>query len=124
MNETENMECPVPCEKCGKWFDLHDGSPSNKWFPNIVICEKCGADEQAEIERDEEIEDLKLTIENAECDIKNARERLAELEITDFGNAVLFDDAQIARIRKIAGRFSGRPLNELIVDLCEKGEVY
>lgn len=46
---------PVPCSKCGSWFDLTDGVGSDKWFPNTVICEDCGIVEQEEIERDNEI---------------------------------------------------------------------
>ena len=74
------MECPCPCEKCGEWFDLHDGIRSEKWFPDTVICEDCGRREQEEIERDEEISSLKEQIEEAEYTLKSARARLAELE--------------------------------------------
>jgi len=76
------MEMPTPCEKCGKWFDLNDGLTSNKWFPNIIICERCGNIERAEIERDEEIERLKEEIEDAEYTLKSAKERLAELQVS------------------------------------------
>ena len=25
---TEEMEMPTPCIRCGEWFNLHDGGPS------------------------------------------------------------------------------------------------
>jgi len=31
---TDNMEMPTPCQKCGNLFDLNDGTGSTKWFPN------------------------------------------------------------------------------------------
>lgn len=77
----EEMEMPCPCKKCGKWFDLNDGYGSEKWFPNTVICAKCYSEEEKEIERDEEIEELKLNIEDAVYTITNDRKRLKELGI-------------------------------------------
>lgn len=73
------MEMPTPCQHCGEWFDLNDGHTSNKWYPNTVICSDCETLEEVEIGRDEEIEDLRRVIDNAEFDIKNAEERLTEL---------------------------------------------
>lgn len=78
-DETDDMEMPCPCQKCGNWFDLNDGHGSKKWFPNTVICEDCSQIEDEEIERDEEIEDLLNTISDAEYTIKDAKERLKEL---------------------------------------------
>jgi len=75
------MEMPTPCQKCGGWFELNEGSGSVKWFPNTVICQKCGEEEKAEIERDEEIQDLKNAIDDAEFTIKESRSRLQELGI-------------------------------------------
>lgn len=72
---------PTPCQKCGKWFELNDGAYSEKWFPNTVICQNCGNDEEIEIRRDEEIEDLKNQIDDAEVTIKEARSRLIELGV-------------------------------------------
>lgn len=79
-NADENMEMPVPCQKCGGWFDLHDGCGSEKWFPNTVICESCSRVEEQEIELEDEISELKSEIEDAEYTIKNGKERLVELE--------------------------------------------
>lgn len=78
---SEEMEMPTPCQKCGKWFDLNDGTGSTKWFPNTVICQKCGDEEEKEVERDEEIEDLKNQIDDAEITIKDCRSRLSELGV-------------------------------------------
>jgi hypothetical protein len=47
------MEMPTPCEHCSKIFDLNDGYRSEKWHPDIVICEECHNKEQEEIEQDE-----------------------------------------------------------------------
>ena len=77
----DEFEMPTPCQKCGNIFNLNDGHGSEKWFPNTVICESCGRDEDAEIERDEEIEDLKSQIDDAEFTIKEARIRLGDLGV-------------------------------------------
>lgn len=77
----EEMEMPCPCQKCGEWFDLNDGCRSDKWYPNTVICETCGREEEKEIERDEEIQELKEAINDAEYTIKDSKERLKELGI-------------------------------------------
>lgn len=75
-----NMDMPTPCQKCGGWFDLHDGIGSDKWYPNTVICEDCAKIEQQEIETEEEISELKSEIEDAEYTIKSGKERMEELE--------------------------------------------
>lgn len=77
----EEFEMPTPCPYCGEIFDLNDGVGSTKWFPNTTICSTCGQIEDDEIERDEEIEDLKNQIDDAEFTIKEARNRLSELGI-------------------------------------------
>lgn len=75
------FEMPTPCQNCGNLFDLNDGTVSTKWFPNTVICSKCGDEEQALVERDEEIEDLKNQIDDAVFTIKEARSRLIGLGV-------------------------------------------
>ncbi len=77
----EELEMPTPCQKCGEIFDLNDGTGSIKWFPNTVICQKCGDEEEKEVARDKEIEDLKSQIDDANFTIKEARSRLMELGI-------------------------------------------
>lgn len=74
------MEMPTPCQKCEGIFDLNDGIRSEKWFPKTIICASCGDKERHEIERDEEIEQLNLDIEDAEYTLRTSRERLAELQ--------------------------------------------
>ena len=80
-DDSEEMECPCPCQQCGDWFDLHDGYGSEKWFPNTVICEPCFREEEKEIERDEEIKELKDSIEDAEVTIRESKARLKELGV-------------------------------------------
>lgn len=77
----EELEMPTPCQKCGQIFDLNDGTASVKWFPNTIICEKCGDEEEKEVERDEEIDDLKSQIDDANYTIREARRRLMELGV-------------------------------------------
>lgn len=77
----EEFEMPTPCQKCGEIFDLNDGTGSVKWFPNTLICRTCGEEEEMEIERDEEIEELKQQIDDANSTIKEARSRLALLGV-------------------------------------------
>lgn len=73
------FEMPTPCQKCGSIFELNEGTGSVKWFPNTVICDNCGTEENAEVERDEQIEDLKIRIDDAVQTIKDARSELIEL---------------------------------------------
>ena len=75
-----NMEMPCQCQKCKGWFDLHDGVGSEKWAPGAIICEDCEAIERKEIEIEEEIEELKSEIEDAEYIISSGNARMAELE--------------------------------------------
>lgn len=77
----EESEMPTPCQKCGNWFDLLDGHGSKKWFPNTVICETCFSEEEEEIEKDEEIEDLKDSILDSKAEIREAIKRLRELGV-------------------------------------------
>lgn len=77
----EEMEMPCPCDKCGEWFDLLDGVSSKKWYPNTVICDSCGAEERAEIEKDEEVEDLKNMLSDAFCTVRGAIYSLKKLGV-------------------------------------------
>ena len=79
--DLEEFEMPTPCQSCGEIFDLHDGVASQKWFKNTMICEECGDVESSEIERDEEIEELKELIDEAIFTIKDAKQRLSELGV-------------------------------------------
>jgi hypothetical protein len=88
----EEMDMPTPCLKCGEIFDLHEGCRSNKWYPNNVICFDCSDKEDEEIELDDEIENLKRLIEDAEGAIDDfkqtiqiAKQRLKELGYDEKG---------------------------------------
>ena len=59
------MEMPTPCAHCGEIFDLNDGSASDKWYRDTIICEKCSDKEQKEIEEDERWEDINIEVSNA-----------------------------------------------------------
>lgn len=85
----EEMEMPCPCQHCGEWFDLHDGSGSQKWHEGTVICKMCHREEEKEIERDEEVEELQNEISDAEHTLAHARKRLKELgvEPTPYGQS-------------------------------------
>lgn len=61
----EEMEMPTPCQHCGKIFDLNDGYGSEKWHPNLVICENCHKEEEAEIEEEERWESINIELSNA-----------------------------------------------------------
>ena len=88
----EEMEMPCPCQKCGKWFDLNDGYGSEKWFPNTVVCKTCHREEEKEIERDEEIQDLKQELDDAVYTVNNCKKRLKE-----FGIDVPLPDLNLPR---------------------------
>lgn len=96
----EEMEMPTPCQRCGEIFDLHDGYTSVRWYPNTVICNDCGWIEESEIEKDEEIVDLKLKLENALFDAKSALEELHEI------GAIPCPDMDIEDISKIDKKYS------------------
>ena len=90
MELSEEMDMPTLCQHCGKWFDLNDGHGSEKWYPNTVICPKCGREEETEIERDEEIEDLKDQILNAQYTIVDATMALEKLGV-GYSNGVFMN---------------------------------
>jgi hypothetical protein len=76
------MEMPVQCD-CGKWMELNDSWPSAHQLQvgvNVTACNGCREKEEAENERQEEIEDLQNTIDDAEYTLKVAKERLAVLQ--------------------------------------------
>lgn len=77
-NNYEEMEIPTPCQKCGEWFDLNDGSASEKWFPKTIICPECGEKEQNIIELEQDIEDLQDEIDQATDAISGANETISE----------------------------------------------
>lgn len=72
----EEMEMPTPCQKCNEIFDLQDGTGSEKWFPNTVICQECGDKEQVEMDRDDEIEELKIQLDDAIFTVNDCRKSL------------------------------------------------
>ena len=79
------MEMPTPCERCGDLFDLLDGksSPRNPSFgAGIIICEGCADKEQEEIDREEEIQELKDQVADAEYSLREAKTRLVELGVS------------------------------------------
>lgn len=75
------MEEPTVCINCGDLFELSEGHWSDKWHPDISICKKCSAEEQKENQKDEEIEDLKANLSDAESTIERYRIRLQELGV-------------------------------------------
>lgn len=75
----ENYEMPTPCQKCGETFNLHDGTGSEKWFPNTVICSKCGIIEEEEIEKDQETQEQVDCVQNAIWDLINSGKELNRL---------------------------------------------
>lgn len=83
------MEMPCMCQHCNDIFDLHDGQRSDKWYRGSIICETCAHEEDAEIELEEEIEDLKIELEEAKYTVDEAtqaiyriQKRLDELKVT------------------------------------------
>lgn len=77
----EHMEEPTKCIHCGEWFELSDGYESEKWHPDITICEKCNAEEIKETSKDQEIEDLTANLSDAEDNVKGYRNRLKKLGV-------------------------------------------
>lgn len=80
------LEMPTPCEHCGDIFELNDGYGSEKWHPNIVICEKCYREEEAEIEEDERWENINIDVSNALYELK---EEGAWAKLTDENRALI-----------------------------------
>ena len=71
MDDYEEMGMPTPCQHCGKIFELYDGGISGRRYPNTIICEKCAAQEDAEVEEDERWETINDEISNALYDLEN-----------------------------------------------------
>ena len=65
------MEMPTYCQHCCEIFDLNDGRCSEKWYPNVIICENCWNVEREEIEEGGRWEDINIDISNALYDIEN-----------------------------------------------------
>jgi lysyl-tRNA synthetase class I len=96
MEEFEEYDMPVPCEHCGKLFELNDGYASEKWYPNIVICESCHEQEEKEIEEDDRWEDINIDLSNALYGLdkeENIRARLApdNINLLNKISRLLFD---------------------------------
>lgn len=72
---------PCICEVCNGWFDLDDGLDHPR-KQNIIICEGCAMDIQKEIEKEEDIEELKSQIDDAVITIKDARTELENLGVS------------------------------------------
>lgn len=80
MEYPEEMEMPCRCQRCGEWFDLNDGHTSEKWYPDTVICESCGAIEEQEIELEDEIQDIENSISDAEYTLRELKPELNKLK--------------------------------------------
>jgi hypothetical protein len=91
------MEMPTPCEHCGKIFDLNDGYRSEKWHKNVVICEKCYREEEAEIEEDERWEGINIDVSNALYELK---EDGAWAKLTDENRALIIQLVSHSTIEK------------------------
>jgi lysyl-tRNA synthetase class I len=82
------MEIPTPCQHCGGIFDLNDGTASEKWYPNTIICEACGRLEEAEIEKDDEISEIVEQLDNAYYDVQSGLNTLKDMkffeDMSDF----------------------------------------
>lgn len=91
----EEMDMPTPCQHCGELFDLNDGAPSEKWYPNMAICAKCSTQEDDEIEEDERWETINNEISNALYDLENEENLKSRL-----------DEDNILKILKIAQKLN------------------
>jgi|SRR5882762_2759228 len=100
MENFEEMEMPVPCQKCGEWFDLNDGYGSKKWFPNIVICASCFDDEQKELDLEDEIYNLKNEISELEDAIDEQNSIISDCkqQIDEYENSL---DIAINKLREL-----------------------
>lgn len=72
-------DCPIVCEECGGMLDLYDAVKHPRSDKSIVICEGCADEIEKQIEREEEIEELKTQISDAEDTIRECKKRLSEL---------------------------------------------
>lgn len=81
---------PTPCNNCDMIFDLHDGYRSEKWFPDVTICEDCHDLEEKEIEMDAEIESMEDEISDAKQTLKILEPRLKEFKAkqTSYGELI------------------------------------
>jgi hypothetical protein len=80
MSETpDGMEMPCLCD-CGQWMELNDSyRRETPGADNVTICADCHEKEVADIERQNEIDYLKIALEDAEYTVGETRKRLVEL---------------------------------------------
>jgi hypothetical protein len=98
--DEDGMEMPTPCQKCKRTFDLNDGYGSEKWFPGTVICKSCYNEEAEEIAEDEEIEELKYQISDAEFTIRDSGSRLKLLGEEYFSHEEKFKSQAIKALEE------------------------
>lgn len=75
----DRMEAPCMC-RCGNWFDLDDGC-SDLDNSKTLICQECSDAQEAEAEKQEDIDDLKSSLEDAEWTVKDCKEQLKKLGV-------------------------------------------
>jgi hypothetical protein len=78
IDHSHEDDMPCPCAVCGEWFDLNDGR-HNPRKENEIICESCSYTIEAEMDREEEIQNLLSEISDAEYTIREAKKRLQEI---------------------------------------------
>ena len=79
MKTADPNEMEMPCQcRCGEWFELTEGNTTNR-DNKTLICDKCFDEEEKEAERNEQIEDLNSSIEDAIITIRDAKKELIEL---------------------------------------------
>lgn len=82
IEDFDEDDMPCPCTVCNEWFDLNDGKEHPR-KDGHVICASCADSIQEEVDREEEIQELRDEIHDAECTIENAKDRLRQLGVKE-----------------------------------------
>lgn len=76
-------DMPCMCSVCDGWFDLTDGM-ANPRKDNEVICARCATEIQKDVDKEEEIDNWKTVLSEAQYEVKDAIKELIQLGCKEF----------------------------------------
>lgn len=81
MFSNNEADAPCSCTKCSQWVDLSEMYPSEKWYKEeqLLICSDCSSEETAELEIDNQVEEIFDHVEWGWLGVRDAQAQLREL---------------------------------------------
>lgn len=71
MNDFDEMEMPVPCDKCGEWVELTDCRTSE--LTKKLLCRDCCDVEDEVKAKIDEIKDIQYMLDNNDEEVRGDR---------------------------------------------------